>query len=127
MIDSRFALIDKEVMARITALYVRFGELFRKHREAKPLTQEQVSKMVGLSRTSIANIEAGRQKILLHQLLDLAAAVEIHPSALIPEETAISDPEIERVLATLRPRLKDPGEVEWIKKVVRPASRNSKD
>jgi hypothetical protein len=79
--------------------------------------------MVGLSRTSIANIEAGRQKILLHQLLDLAAAVEVHPSALLPEEILSPDPQIERVLATVRPKLKDQSEVEWIKKAVSPATK----
>jgi transcriptional regulator with XRE-family HTH domain len=110
-------------MSRITPLYGRFGELFRKHREAKPLTQEQVSKMVGLSRTSIANIEAGRQKVLLHQLLDLAAAVEVHPSALLPEDTLSPDSEIERVLANVRPKLKDQREVDWVKKAVSPASK----
>lgn len=110
-------------MRRISTLYVRFGELFRRHREANSLTQEQVSKMVGLSRTSIANIEAGRQKILLHQLFDLAATVEVPPSALLPQDSSLADSEIERVLATVRPKIKDPNELEWIKKAVSSTSK----
>jgi len=79
--------------------------------------------MAGLSRTSIANIEAGRQKILLHQFLDLAAALEVPPFALLPEGSPVADSEIERVLATVRPKVKDPNELEWIKKAVNPASK----
>jgi transcriptional regulator with XRE-family HTH domain len=107
-------------MGRIDPPYPKFGELFRKHRESMHLTQEDVSKMVGLSRTSIANIEAGRQKVLLHQLYDLAAAVQVPPSALLPpiETNADSDRQVERAIAALRPKIKDPSELEWIRKTV---------
>jgi transcriptional regulator with XRE-family HTH domain len=110
-------------MRRISTLYARFGQLFRKHREAKLLTQEQVSKMVGLSRTSIANIEAGRQKFMLHQLFDLAAAVDVPPSALLPEGSPLADSEIERVLATAKPKIKNQSELEWIRKAVSSPSK----
>ena len=40
-----------------------FGKLVRLHREGRPdLTQEKLGRLVGLSRTSITNIEQGRQR-----------------------------------------------------------------
>jgi transcriptional regulator with XRE-family HTH domain len=67
-------------------LYKAFGELVRLHRERQEgLTQEKLGRLVGLSRTSITNIEKGRQHIALHQLLDLAEALEVQPEALLPK------------------------------------------
>jgi transcriptional regulator with XRE-family HTH domain len=66
-------------------LYKEFGELVRLHRERQEkLTQEKLGQLVGLSRTSITNIEKGRQHVALHQLLDLADALKVQPEALIP-------------------------------------------
>ena len=49
------------------------------------MTQEKLGRMVGLSRTSITNIEKGRQHIALHQLFDLANALNVQPHVLLPE------------------------------------------
>lgn len=38
------------------------------------LTQQQLADKIGLSRGSVANIETGRQQMLLHQLRDIARA-----------------------------------------------------
>src|SRR5574337_545304 len=65
-------------------LYSAFGRLVRKHRERLGLTQDQLSQRVGLSRTSITNIERGRQKVLLHQVFMLAESLEANPEALLP-------------------------------------------
>ena len=46
--------------------YSRFGQTLRKARKASGLSQEHLGKGVGLNRTSVSNIEKGRQKILLH-------------------------------------------------------------
>ena len=50
----------------------------------KPLTQEELAHRVHLKRTSITNIEKGRQKLLVHTLFDIADALDIPPTALIP-------------------------------------------
>lgn len=69
----------------IDSFYQSFGKLVRLHREARPdLTQEKLAKLVGLSRTSITNIEKGRQHIVLHQLFALADALKTRPEALLP-------------------------------------------
>lgn len=46
--------------------------------------------MVGLTRTSITNVEQGRQKFLLHTLVDIAMALQVEPAGLLPVPTAVS-------------------------------------
>lgn len=48
------------------------------------MTQEKLGSLVGLSRTSIVNIEKGRQHISLHQLFVFADALKVRPEALLP-------------------------------------------
>lgn len=66
-------------------LYEEFGRRFRTRRKAVGLTQSQVAERVGLTRTSITNIEQGRQHIVLHQLFLLASAVGSKPEELLPD------------------------------------------
>jgi DNA-binding XRE family transcriptional regulator len=70
----------------IGALYRAFGTLVRLRREQRPnpLSQEKLGRLVGLSRTSITNIEKGRHHIVLHQLLAFARALEVRPETLLP-------------------------------------------
>jgi len=49
----------------------------------KRLTQEELANSAGLSRVSVVNIEAGRQKLLLHHVFTLAAALGLPPAELI--------------------------------------------
>jgi transcriptional regulator with XRE-family HTH domain len=49
------------------------------------MTQEQLGDRVKLSRTSIVNIEKGRQRIAAHQLCVFAEALKIAPVGLLPE------------------------------------------
>jgi transcriptional regulator with XRE-family HTH domain len=77
---------------QVEALYREFGKLMRLHREAQDgLTQESLGKLVGLSRTSITNIEKGRQPVALHQLFALAQALRVQPAALLPNTGANRD------------------------------------
>lgn len=73
------------------ALYEEFGTLLRRHRSDAGLTQSQVAERVGLTRTSITNIERGRQHISLHQLYLLASAVGVDPVALLPDQRTAGD------------------------------------
>jgi transcriptional regulator with XRE-family HTH domain len=54
-------------------------------RRAGRLTQEALAAKASLTRTSIINIEKGRQQILLHTLVDIATALQVSPIELIPE------------------------------------------
>jgi transcriptional regulator with XRE-family HTH domain len=66
-------------------LYDEFGKRLRAARREARLSQENVAERVGLTRSSIANIELGRQRITLHTLYALAGAVQSRPAALLPE------------------------------------------
>lgn len=52
------------------------------------LTQDELARRVGLTRTSITNVEKGRQKCLLHTLADIASALQVEVSSLVPNVTA---------------------------------------
>src|SRR4051812_27594425 len=72
---------------RVERFYQEFGRLLREARERpeSKITQKQLADRVGLSRTSITNIELGKQHIPLHTLFALATAVGIKPSDLLPD------------------------------------------
>jgi transcriptional regulator with XRE-family HTH domain len=63
--------------------YVATGKALRLAREGKKITQEQVGIAVGLSRTSINNIEKGRQKMLLDTFCNIAQALSEAPDVLL--------------------------------------------
>jgi transcriptional regulator with XRE-family HTH domain len=65
-------------------LYAQFGRQVRAARSEARLTQQEVAERVGLTRTSVTNIERGIQHISLRQLYLLAAAVGLHPAQLLP-------------------------------------------
>jgi transcriptional regulator with XRE-family HTH domain len=73
------------ILGGVVDLYKQFGSELRAARDGSDLTQEQVAGRVGLTRTSITNIEAGRQQVSLHQLYQLAAAVGKRPAELLPD------------------------------------------
>lgn len=58
-------------------IYKNLGSRIRALRKGLGRSQGQVANQVGLSRASLANIEAGRQKVLVHQLFDLAKALDL--------------------------------------------------
>ncbi len=68
-------------------IYKAFGARVRARRDDLELTQLELSKRIGLTRGSVANIEAGRQSVLLHQFLDIAAALDLPPDQLVPADT----------------------------------------
>ena len=57
------------------------------------LTQDELATASGLSRASIVNIEAGRQKLLLHNLFGISKALGVTPTEFIAplEQVALSD------------------------------------
>lgn len=76
--------------------YADVGQRIRNARVAKKngvgrLSQTELAKAVSLSRTSIANIERGRQRILLHTLVSVAETLRVDPGTLIPSLTDGTD------------------------------------
>jgi len=58
-------------------IYRLLGEAVAQRRKLLGMTQANLAKVVGLSRASIANIEVGRQKMLVHQAYALADALKL--------------------------------------------------
>jgi transcriptional regulator with XRE-family HTH domain len=99
-------------------VYKEFGQRLRAARRTADLTQEAVANTVGLSRTSITNIERGIQHISLHALYELAAAVKVKPADLLPDPVSMAPRDvIEHLLRGL-----SPNEQEWAKAVVSQAT-----
>lgn len=66
--------------------YAEVGRLVRLAREAAGITQDALADQVELSRTSVTNIEKGRQKIALHTLYLVASVVGVEPASLLPPQ-----------------------------------------
>lgn len=65
-------------------LYLEVGVRVRRRREALRITQDALAITVGLSRSSIANIERGQQHAPVHVLLWLAEALRVDVGTLLP-------------------------------------------
>lgn len=63
--------------------YVQVGKRIRDKRGAA-MTQEKLAIHVGLTRTSVTNIEKGKQRLSLHTLIAIAEALKIPPAELLP-------------------------------------------
>lgn len=67
--------------------YERLGGRIRAIRKAHGVTQEQVAERLQLNRTTIVNIERGRQRLAVHQLVELASVLGCEPAALLVKDT----------------------------------------
>ena len=107
---------------KIDPIYEEFGRRLRSARKAANLTQEALAERVGLTRTSITNIEKGRQHVSLHMLFSLAAAVGVQPVQLLPQkEEAYKLEIIDQDLLKETP-LGQEGK-EWLQRIIKPRGR----
>jgi Zn-dependent peptidase ImmA (M78 family)/transcriptional regulator with XRE-family HTH domain len=65
-------------------IYDYIGARIRSEREDASISQGDLGSRVGLTRTSISNIELGRQKIQIDTLYGIAAALGVPTAALMP-------------------------------------------
>ncbi len=72
-------------------LYAMIGEHLKSHREVRGLTQLQLAERVGLERTSITNIERGRQKLPLHVLFEICRTIGIAVSDVLPRMDQVEE------------------------------------
>ena len=95
--------------------YSGLGARLREARVKAGLSQEALADRASLSRTSISNIESGRQRVLAHMVYVLAAAVGISPQELLPDsKTPASASEIDRRLG----RTTKDEEEQWVREVI---------
>jgi transcriptional regulator with XRE-family HTH domain len=100
------------------SFYVGVGKKVKQARENHSYTQEELAARVSLSRTSITNIEQGRQQFMVHTLMEIASALAVNPTSLLPEiSTQLAD--------TLDEKLKDlpPHERRWIKSALKKSTK----
>ena len=64
-------------------LYPTIGALLRDLRDQRGLTQQQIAKTVGLTRSSIANIERGTQHLTLHNWVGICQILGADPADVI--------------------------------------------
>lgn len=64
-------------------VYRMIGARVEKIRNELGWTQLELSKKIGLTRASVANIETGRQRLLVHQVEDISGAFGMSPKALL--------------------------------------------
>lgn len=69
----------------VDPIYKEIGKRIFEAREAKGFTQEQLAIKISLKRTSITNIEKGRQQLLVHMLIKIAKELDVEIESLIPK------------------------------------------
>jgi transcriptional regulator with XRE-family HTH domain len=69
-------------------IYKQIGALIKARRNKLHLKQENIASELRISRGSLANIETGRQRVLVHQLYMFASALQLKPSDLLPPPPA---------------------------------------
>lgn len=96
-------------------LYADFGELVVLHRRRSGgMTQAELGQRIGLSRTSVTNIEQGRHHVSLERLLLIAEALDVAPATLLPAVDRETGP---AKMAELLPKDSPPELVEWAESV----------
>ncbi len=77
-------------------IYKQVGKNIRRYREGAHRTQAQLALQIGISRASLANIEAGRQQVLVHYLYAIADALDLDsPTPLLATLPAPASHDIE--------------------------------
>jgi transcriptional regulator with XRE-family HTH domain len=80
------------------------SQRIRVRRKANRLRQHELADRVGISRASLANMEVGRQKVLVHQLYAIAIALGLPPADLIPAPPTLLRADDLPLPANLKPK-----------------------
>ncbi len=81
---------------RIEAVYKEIGRNIRTRRRQIDASQDSIAQQLGISRATLANIETGRQRVLVHQLYGIAHALGIKPGDIMPPPSRTKLPTISR-------------------------------
>jgi DNA-binding XRE family transcriptional regulator len=77
------AVMPRARYAQNKNYYVALGRQIATIRHSK-MTQEDLARTISLTRTSVINIEKGRQQLLVHTLVDIARALGVPVTELLP-------------------------------------------
>jgi transcriptional regulator with XRE-family HTH domain len=94
----------------ISALQVRIGTRLRAEREARRVTRDELADRMGISRTSISQLEGGHQNASLEWLYLAASALNAEVKDLLPTVAELSANRVEILESIERDdRLSDEG------------------
>ena len=68
----------------MSELTIRFGQLVRKYRKEKNMSQEQLALLCNMDRSYLGRIERGEVNPTLEKIYELAIALDMHPSSFLP-------------------------------------------
>ena len=95
-----------------TMFYRKLGENIRKCRKRHKLSQGALAKLIGLTRTSLTNIESGRQHPPLHTFCEIVEQLKVNVSELLPRAVTATQPV--DVKAMVGQQLRGDNELEFI-------------
>lgn len=72
-------------------LNLAVGAAIRQRREGRGMSQTALAEVLGLSRTTVTNIEGGRQPISLKHVYDAARVLGTTVQQLLPEDPDVGD------------------------------------
>jgi transcriptional regulator with XRE-family HTH domain len=101
-------------------LYEIIGNRIREFREKKQWTQAELSERLQITRSSITNIESGRQKIQLDTLYQIALALNVEIELFLPTLNDLyNNKNNDYSFKFLEDKTElDNEEFEWLKKVI---------
>ena len=70
-------------MTDIANLYATIGLRVLTARRARGLNQAALGERIGLGRSTVSNLESGRQQLAVHQLVAIAQALDVDPEDLL--------------------------------------------
>jgi transcriptional regulator with XRE-family HTH domain len=100
-------------------LYALLGFKIRQVREGKKISQARLAEKVGLTRTSVTNLEKGRQRVPLHVIYQVAKALGVETAALLPVHADLEAGMLQRLILS-RSRFSDLSLTErrWVETLV---------
>lgn len=71
--------------SKLDKFYVDLGKKIRVARNNVKMSQSELARIIGFNRSSVANLEAGRQRIALHLFILIAEVLHVESATLLPD------------------------------------------
>jgi transcriptional regulator with XRE-family HTH domain len=104
------------VAAPQDSFYVELGKRIRDARKQRGFTQDKLARALKLTRTSITNIEAGKQPVFAHQLIVFARTLAVPVETLLRTAETQPAPKLDAKLEKL-PLADD--QRDWVKRIAK--------
>jgi transcriptional regulator with XRE-family HTH domain len=98
-------------------LFEIIGLKIKNFRENKKMSQTELGDNVGLTRSSVANIESGRQKVQIDTLYNIAQTLEVEIQDLLPKLVELTSDDTELFNINYDKDLQEE-EIDWLKKII---------